>query len=140
MSGSPAKWVWVELEIVLRVEMREEMTSGEAGFTVTWFADRLGVKEEVGSGKELRRRRCLGGRSEVRGGMTGAVAESLIMMGKCQSFPAGTGHRPDDLCGTGGCLGFRGKDVFLIGCPQTGQGECMDGCKSLLASCIWMWE
>lgn len=65
--------------------MREEMTSGEAGLTVTWFGEReerLAVEVEGGSGKERRRPDCLGVRTDVRGGMTGAGAGFLIMTGE----------------------------------------------------------
>lgn len=61
------------------------MTSGEAGLTVTWFGEGLGVEVEVVFGKERRRRDGLGVRAEVRGGMTGAGAQSSSMTGKCSN-------------------------------------------------------
>lgn len=75
--------------MALREEMREEMTSDEAGLTVTWFGERLAAEEEgIFSGDEECRRRlcCLGVRAEVRGGMMGAGTEVLLMTGKCQTF------------------------------------------------------
>lgn len=72
----------VELEMAPREEIREEMTSGEAGLIVTWFGERLRVAVVEGAFGRERRRDCLGVRTEVRGGMTGAGAESLIMTGK----------------------------------------------------------
>lgn len=71
--------------MALREEMREEMTSGEAGLIVTWLGERvLTVAMVDGEAGRDRRRDCLGVRTEVRGGMTGAGALSLIMTAKCQ--------------------------------------------------------
>lgn len=105
--------------MALREEMREEMTSDEAGLTVTWFWERLAADgEKVLSGEEeCRRRLCLGVRAEVRGGMMGAGAEVLLMTGKCQTFVLQERHgRTNDSCGsrTRGRLSGRRLDATPV--------------------------
>ena len=84
--------------MILSEEMREEITSGEAGLTVTWFGERLVVEGEGASGREeCRRRLCLGVLADVLGGMMGAGAELLIMAGSVSDVLLQVRDaRPDD--------------------------------------------
>lgn len=66
--------------MALREEMREEMTSGEAGLTVTWFGERFEAGVEGASAKE-RLRRCLGTRRDVRGGIIEGGVVLAAMLG-----------------------------------------------------------
>lgn len=75
MRGNFSKWYSAGVDIAERVSIREDMTSVEAGWTVTRFADRRGaaILEE---GNE--RRCCSLGRREVRRGIIGE--ESAIVV------------------------------------------------------------
>lgn len=64
----------VKVEIAPRDEIREEMSSGEAGLRVTLLGDSLVVEAGGVSGKERRCRPFLGVLAQVRGGIAGAGA------------------------------------------------------------------
>ena len=52
------------------------------------------------AGKERRRRDCLGERMEVRGGIAGAGAESMVMTGELSDLLQVREVKIDDLCGS----------------------------------------
>lgn len=56
-----------------RVDIRDEITSGDAGFTLTWFADRRTFEFAETPGRERRRRSIL--RKEARAGMAAEESE-----------------------------------------------------------------
>ncbi len=75
MRGKFPKRCSAGVDIAERVSINEEMTSVEAGWMVTRFADRRGdAIEEQGN----ERRCCSFGRREVRAGMTGAYSAIVV--------------------------------------------------------------
>ena len=74
MRGRFSKWCSAGVDIAERVSIKEDMTSVEAGWMVTRFADRRRAASLVEEGNE--RRCCSLGRKGVR---TGIIGEESAM-------------------------------------------------------------
>ena len=76
MRGKFSKWCSAGVDIAERVSIKEEITSVEAGWMVTRFADR---RRAVLVEEEGNERRCFSlGRREVRAGIMGEEAAMVV--------------------------------------------------------------
>lgn len=83
MEGKESKWCSAGDDIAERVSIKDEMTSAEAGLTVTRFDARRRTSRRGPTGKDRRRRSSFDNFSSLDPGLTAVLAEVLSGIVPC---------------------------------------------------------
>lgn len=77
MEGKESKWCSAGDDMAESVSIKDEITSADAGLTMTRFESRRRASWWGPTGKDLRRRCCFESRSSLDLGLTDVLAEVL---------------------------------------------------------------